>query len=138
MSDMNEWNRQVIEEFRANDGEVGGMFAGRNLLLLHHTGARSGVERVNPLVYQELGDSVVVFGSKGGAATNPDWFHNLVAHPTASIELKSENRRVIARVASGEERKRIWEAQKAADPGFAEYEAKAKGRQIPVVVLDPA
>jgi len=136
--DMNEWNRQVIEEFRANDGEVGGMFAGRTLLLLHHTGARSGLERVNPLVYRQLGDAVAVFASKGGAPTNPDWFHNLVAHPAVTIEVGSEHRHVIARVAAGEERERIWASQKAASPEFAEYEAKAAGRQIPVVVLDPA
>jgi deazaflavin-dependent oxidoreductase (nitroreductase family) len=138
MSDMNDWNRQIIEEFRANDGEVGGMFEGRQLLLLHHTGARSGVERVNPLIYRRAGDSVVVFASKGGAPTNPDWYHNLVAHPAVSIEIKSERKPMLARIAAGAERERIWEAHKAEFPDFAEYEVKAQGRQIPVVVLDPA
>jgi deazaflavin-dependent oxidoreductase (nitroreductase family) len=138
MSDMNEWNRQIIEEFRANDGEVGGMFAGRQLLLLHHTGARSGLERVNPLVYRQVGDSIAVFASKGGAPTNPDWYYNLLAHPAVSIEIKSERKRALARIARGEERERIWQAHKAEFPDFAEYELKAKGRQIPVVVLDPA
>jgi deazaflavin-dependent oxidoreductase (nitroreductase family) len=138
MSDMNAWNRQVIEEFRANNGEVGGMFAGRKLLLLHHSGAKSGAERVNPLVYRQVGDSIAVFASKGGAPTNPDWYHNLVAHPAVSIEVGSERRRAIARIAGGAERERIWQAQKADSPEFAEYELKAKGRQIPVVVLDPA
>jgi deazaflavin-dependent oxidoreductase (nitroreductase family) len=135
---MNDWNRQIIEEFRANNGEVGGMFAGRQLLLLHHTGARSGLERVNPLVYRQVGDSIAVFASKGGAPTNPDWYYNLVAHPGVSIEIKSERKRAVARIARGEERERIWQAHKTEFPDFAEYEVKAKGRQIPVVVLDPA
>jgi deazaflavin-dependent oxidoreductase (nitroreductase family) len=137
MTDRDEWNRRVIEEFRANDGKVGGTFEGMDLLLLHHVGARSGTERVNPLAFQQVGGSYAVFASKGGAPTNPDWFHNLVAHPNVSIEVGSERHDVTARVATGEERERIWSAQKAAIPGFADYE-KTAGREIPVVVLDPA
>ena len=136
---MNDWNRRVIDEFRANDGKVGGDFAGMKLLLLHHFGAKSGQERVNPLAYQRLGDSsVAVFASKGGAPTNPDWFHNLVAHPDVSVEIGSERQQATARVATPEERDRIWNAQKAAYPNFADYEKTAAGRKIPVVVLDLA
>jgi deazaflavin-dependent oxidoreductase (nitroreductase family) len=135
MSERNEWNRRVIEEFRGNEGKVGGMFEGMPLLLLHHRGAKSGLERVNPLAYQRLGDSVAVFASKGGAPTNPDWYHNLVANPDVTVEVGTERYPATARVATGDERERIWSAQKAAYPGFAEYEAKS-GRQIPVIVLD--
>jgi len=139
MTDMNDFNRQIVDEFRANGGQVGGVFEGLPLLLLHHVGAKSGLERVNPLAYQRVGDAYAVFASKGGAPTNPDWFHNLVAHPEVSIEVGSERLDVTARVASDEERERIWSAQKAAFPNFAEYEVKAAGsRKIPVVVLDPA
>ena len=98
MTDMNEWNRKVIEEFRANDGKVGGEMEGWPLVLVHHVGAKSGVERVTPLVYQQLGDSgsVAVFASKGGAPTNPDWFHNLVAHPDTQIEIEIRGKRFAA------------------------------------------
>jgi deazaflavin-dependent oxidoreductase (nitroreductase family) len=133
----NDYNQPIIDEFRANHGKVGGRFEGFPLVLLHHTGAKSGIERVNPLAYQRLGDdSVAVFASKGGAPTNPDWFHNLVANPTTSIEIGAESYRVKARVATGEERERIWEAQKKAVPNFAKYERTAGSREIPVVVLD--
>jgi len=137
MTDMNELNRQTIEEFRANDGKVGGFLEGMPLLLLHHSGAKSGLERVNPLVYQQVGNAAAVFASKGGAPTNPDWFHNLVAHPNASIEIGSASYPVTARIVTGEERERIWNAQKATFPNFADYE-KAAGRPIPVIVLDRA
>ena len=134
---MNDYNQPIIDEFRANDGKVGGRFEGFPLVLLHHTGAKSGTERVNPLAYQRLGDdSVAVFASKGGSPTNPDWFHNLVANPNTSIEIGTERYQVNARVATGEERERIWEAQKKAFPNFAAYEKTAGSREIPVVVLD--
>jgi deazaflavin-dependent oxidoreductase (nitroreductase family) len=135
---MSDWNAKIIEEFRANGGKVGGNFEGNTLLLLHHTGAKSGTERVNPLAYQRVGDSVAVFASKGGATTNPDWFHNLVAHPKVTVEIGTKSVPMVARVAGGEERQRIWEAQKQAIPTFADYEKTTGGRQIPVVVLDPA
>ena len=138
MSDMNDWNAKIIEEFRANDGKVGGDLAGMQLLLLHHTGAKSGRERVNPLAFQRLGDSVAVFASKGGASTNPDWYHNLLAHPDVTLEFGTGTQRARARIAAGEERERIWNAQKALYPNFAEYERTTRGREIPVVVLDPA
>ena len=137
-NDANEWNAKIIEEFRANEGKVGGFFENMPLLLLHHTGAKSGAERVNPLAYQRVGDSLAIFASKGGAPTNPDWYHNLVAHPEASIEVGTETFPVTARVATGEERDRIWETQKEAFPNFAEYEQTAAGRTIPVVLLDRA
>jgi deazaflavin-dependent oxidoreductase (nitroreductase family) len=134
-----DFNQQVIDEFRANDGKVGGPMEGLPLLLLHHTGAKSGAERVNPLAYQRLGDdSVAIFASKGGAPTNPDWFHNLVANPDASIEIGTDRHDVTARVAEADERRRIWDAQKQAFPNFAEYETTTGGREIPVVVLDKA
>jgi deazaflavin-dependent oxidoreductase (nitroreductase family) len=138
VSEMNDWNRRVIEEFRANGGKVGGDMEGWPLVLVHHTGARTGTERVTPVVYQQLEDgSIAVFASKAGAPSHPDWFHNLVAHPDTQIELGSETRPVTARVAAGDERTRIWEAQKQAFPNFAEYEQKAGDREIPVVVLEP-
>jgi deazaflavin-dependent oxidoreductase (nitroreductase family) len=137
MSEANDFNERVVEEFRANGGKAGGPFEGFPLVLLHHTGAKSGTERVNPLAYQRLtDDSVAIFASKGGAPTSPDWFHNLVANPKTSIEIGTEQYDVTARVAQGEERERIWEAQKTAFPNFAEYETTAGDREIPVVVLD--
>jgi deazaflavin-dependent oxidoreductase (nitroreductase family) len=137
MSEADNFNQQIVDEFRANDGKVGGTFEGFPLVLVHHTGAKSGIERVNPLAYQRLGDdSVAVFASKGGAPTNPDWFHNLVANPNTSIEIGTQRYDVTARVATGEEREKIWEAQTTAFPNFAEYEATTGGREIPVVVLD--
>jgi deazaflavin-dependent oxidoreductase (nitroreductase family) len=136
MPEVSQWNRRIVEEFRANEGRVGGGFEGRPLLLLHHTGARSGVERVNPLAYQKVGGSYAVFGSKGGAPTNPDWYYNLIANPRARIEVGTETIDVVARIPGPEERERIWEEQKRVMPGFAEYERRTS-RQIPVVILDP-
>jgi deazaflavin-dependent oxidoreductase (nitroreductase family) len=134
---VNDFNDKIIEEFRANAGQVGGPFAGAPMVLLHTVGARSGAERVTPLVSQPLDDgTLAVFGSAAGADHHPAWFHNLVATPDVTVEVGADTRAVRARVAEGEERSRIWEAQKAAMPGFADYEA-ATDRVIPVVVLDP-
>src|ERR1700722_7873084 len=109
----NDWNSKIIEEFRANEGRVGGPFEGGTLLLLHTTGARSGQERVNPVAYQKLdGGAYAVFASKGGAPVNPDWYHNLMAHPDVTAEIGAETVPLRARVASGDERERIWTAQK--------------------------
>lgn len=139
MSDMNDFNQQIVEEFRANGGNVGGRFEGAPMVLVHHKGAKSGAERVNPLMYRDLGDgSIAIFASKGGAPTNPDWYHNLVANPDTTIEIGTEQRRVRARVADDAQRDEIWEAQKAAYPQFAEYEQTAGGRKIPVVILERA
>lgn len=138
MSQPNDWNQRVIEEFRASGGKVGGQMEGWPLVLVHHVGAKSGIERVTPVVFQRLeGGSVAIFASKAGAPTNPDWFHNLVASPETRIEIGAETVPVTARVARGEERRTIWEAQKRAFPNFGEYEQKAGTREIPVVVLDP-
>lgn len=133
---MSDWNTQIIDEFRANGGKVGGQFEGAPLLLLHTTGARSGAERVHPMMYQQVGDAVAVFASKAGAPDHPAWYHNLVANPEVSAEIGTEQRSFRARVLAGEEREGIWSAQKAAYPGFAEYEAKTD-REIPVVLLEP-
>ena len=134
---MSDWNTKIIDEFRANEGKVGGGFEGAPMLLLHTTGAKSGAERVNPLVYQPLEDGrIAIFASKGGAPTNPDWYHNIRANPDVSIEVGTEARPARARILDGGERERIWEEQKRRMPGFAEYEAKA-GREIPVIVLEP-
>jgi deazaflavin-dependent oxidoreductase (nitroreductase family) len=134
---MSDYNQPIIDEFRANGGKVAGNFEGAPLVLLHHKGAKSGVDRVNPVMYQRLSDdSIAVFASKAGAPKNPDWFYNVVAHPDTSIEIGSERYDVTARLATGDERRRIWEAQKEAWPQFADYEARSGGREIPVVVLD--
>ena len=139
MADEREdWNGKIIEEFRANQGKVGGPFAGAPILLLHHKGAKTGTERVSPVAYQDLGDGrVAVFASKGGAPTNPDWFHNLVANPEVTIEIGTETVPVKARVPEDAERASIWEKQKQLMPPFAEYEQKTT-RTIPVVILEPA
>lgn len=134
---MSDWNAGIVEEFRANDGRVGGVFEGAPLLLLHHVGAKTGTRRVAPLMYQSLDEGYAVFASKRGAPTHPDWFHNLMANPETTVEVGSETVAVTARVATGDERDRIWSAQKAAWPTFAGYEA-ATTREIPVIVLERA
>jgi deazaflavin-dependent oxidoreductase (nitroreductase family) len=133
---MPDFNSQIIDEFRANSGQVGGPFDGATLLLLHTTGARSGAERVNPMMYGRAGADYVVVASKAGAPTSPDWYHNLVAHPEVSAEIGTGTVRFTARVAAGEERDRIWTKWKIDNPGFAEYEQKTS-REIPVIVLSP-
>jgi deazaflavin-dependent oxidoreductase (nitroreductase family) len=134
---MADWNSKIIEEFRANEGKVGGPFEGAPLLLLHTVGARTGQQRVNPMMYRPVPGGYAVFASKSGAPTNPDWYHNLLAHPDVEAEIGTETVQFHARVAEGAERDQIWEAHKAANPGFADYE-KQTTRQIPVVILEPA
>jgi deazaflavin-dependent oxidoreductase (nitroreductase family) len=129
-------NQQVIQEFRANGGRVGGMFEGVPLLLLHHSGSKSGAHRVSPLVYQAVGGRYAVFASNGGGANHPAWYHNLRAHPRTRIEVGTETIEVTARLADEAERAPIWARQKQQHPGFAEYEASTS-RQIPVVLLEP-
>jgi deazaflavin-dependent oxidoreductase (nitroreductase family) len=131
-----EFNAKVIEEFRANEGRVGGMFEGVPLLLLHHTGAKSGQERINPVAYQRDGVRYVIFASKGGAPSNPDWYHNLKAQPSVSIEVGSDSLDVIAQEATGEERERLFATQAERFPQFGEY-AQKTDRLIPVIVLSP-
>jgi deazaflavin-dependent oxidoreductase (nitroreductase family) len=145
----NHGNERVISEFRANGGRVGGQFAGSPMLLLHHIGRRSGHERVTPLSYQPLdGGRWAIFGTKAGAPKHPDWYLNLVAGPRVKIEVDGEVVDAVARVTEGDERDVIWDRQKHAEwprtpdggwwPRFAEYEAEAGGRVIPVVVLERA
>jgi deazaflavin-dependent oxidoreductase (nitroreductase family) len=133
---MSDFNAKIIDEFRANAGKVGGPFDNALVLLLHTRGAKTGQERVNPVVYQALGDALAVFASKGGAPSNPDWYHNLIANPDVKVEVGTDTIDVRARVVEGEEREPIWEKQKQLMPGFAEYEQKTS-RQIPVVLLEP-
>ncbi len=135
MSDESDWNAQIIEEFRANDGKLGGMFEGADVLLLHHTGSKTGVERVNPLGYQRVDSAYAVFGSNSGKTSDPSWLHNLRAHPRTTAEIGTETIEVVARVAEGDERAGIWERQKRNIPQFAEYE-KTANRDIPVVILE--
>ena len=137
VSDLNNWNTKIIDEFRANAGKVGGQFESVPLLLLHTTGARSGKERINPLAYQDLGGSIAVFASKAGADTHPDWFHNVTADPAVTVEVAAKTGGYRARVATGAERETVWTKQKLDYPGFAGYEAKTS-REIPVIILDPA
>ena len=127
---MSDWNKQVIDEFRANDGQVGGYFANMKLLLLHTTGAKSGLPRINPVACVVDGDRYVIAASKGGAPTNPDWYHNLVA----SIEVGTEQFAAQAVVVEEPERTRLYTKMATAYPGFAEYEQKTT-RTIPVIVL---
>jgi deazaflavin-dependent oxidoreductase (nitroreductase family) len=136
MSEATDWNTSVIEEFRANGGKVGGAVAHLPLVLVHHKGAKTGTERINPLAYRRDGDNYVIFASYAGAPESPDWFHNLVANPDTQIETGSETLPVRARVASDDERERLWSAQKAEYPQFADYEQNTE-REIPVVVLEP-
>ena len=137
MAEAEDWNSKIIAEFRANEGKVGGQFEGAPLLLLHTVGAKSGQSRVHPMMYQDIGDDgVAVFASKAGAPTNPDWYYNLVANPRVSAEIGTGTVEAVARVAEGDERERIWGAQKRTYPGFADYETKTT-RQIPVVILEP-
>jgi deazaflavin-dependent oxidoreductase (nitroreductase family) len=129
-----EWNKKITEEFRANGGKLGGQYGGAPILLLWTKGRRSGKEFLNPLAYYADGDRYLVFGSKGGADTHPDWYLNLVAAPTARIEVGAESFDVQVSELRGDERDRLYAAQAEAMPNFAEYQAKTK-RVIPVVAL---
>ncbi|MBA3825778.1 MAG: nitroreductase family deazaflavin-dependent oxidoreductase [Ktedonobacterales bacterium] len=133
-AEFNNFNEQIIAEFRANGGKVGGQFAGGNMLLLTTTGAKSGQPRTSPLAYSRDGDRIIIIASKGGAPTNPDWYYNLVAHPTVTLEVGTEKFEAEASVAEGEERDRIFAQVVAQMPGFGEYQRNTT-RQIPVVIL---
>jgi deazaflavin-dependent oxidoreductase (nitroreductase family) len=133
---MSDFNTPIIEEFRANGGKVGGYFAGANMLLLHTVGAKSGQPRVNPMVYVMDGDRLVVIASKGGADSNPDWYHNLLANPIVTVELGNEQFRARATPVTEEpERSRLYAKMVAHRPGFAEYERKTS-RKIPAIALE--
>jgi deazaflavin-dependent oxidoreductase (nitroreductase family) len=131
-----DFNTRIIEEFHANAGRVGGMFETTPLLLLHHIGAKTGTSRINPLAYIADGGRYVIFASKAGAPTNPDWYHNLKAHPQVTIEVGTDTIDVVASEASGEERERLFRTQAERSPDFANYQAKTE-RAIPVIVLTP-
>jgi len=134
--DMDAFNRQVIAEFRANGGHVGGRFAGLPMLLLTTTGAKSGVERTTPLVCRPEGGTLVIIASKAGAPEHPAWYHNIVANPEVTVEYGTETFRARARIAKGDERERLYAAQAALLPAFDEYRQRTT-REIPVVVLEP-
>jgi len=118
------WNDAIIEEFRANDGRVGGRFEGASMILVHHIGAKSGIERVSPLVYLRDGDDMVVAATKGGSPTHPDWYYNLRAHHRVTVEVGSETFEVDAVETSGADRDELWRRLVEARPGFASYESK--------------
>lgn len=134
MSKQNDWNKKVIEEFRANEGAVGGYFKNISLLLLHTTGAKSGKPRLNPVAYMKDGDRYVIIASKGGAPTNPAWYYNIVANPEVSIEVGTETFRAWAEVIPEPERSELYSKMAAMYPGFAKYERKTD-RIIPVIAL---
>jgi deazaflavin-dependent oxidoreductase (nitroreductase family) len=134
MAAANDWNSKIIAEFRANDGKVGGPFEGAPLLLLTTRGRRSGVTRTNPVMYLDDGDRLLVFASKAGAPTHPDWYLNLLAHPEVTVEVGTRTFRATAVALAGEERDRMYAEQARRYPGFAEYQSKTD-RVIPVVAL---
>jgi deazaflavin-dependent oxidoreductase (nitroreductase family) len=136
MADMNDFNRSILDEFRANDGKVGGPFAGAPMLLLTTTGAKSGQARTAPMMYLPDGDRYVVFASKAGAPTNPDWYHNLVANPAVSVEVGSDRFDADAVVLTGDERDRLFAKQAERYPNFKAYQENTT-RVIPVVALQP-
>jgi deazaflavin-dependent oxidoreductase (nitroreductase family) len=133
---MSDWNTGVIAEFRKNRGKVGGQFEGAPLLLITHKGARTGKSRTNPVMYFKDSHRYVVFASKGGAPTNPDWYHNLKAHPDVKIEVGNETIDVCAEEIIGPEREKIYARQASLYPQFAQYQRKTK-RTIPVIAFTP-
>ena len=131
---MSDWNTKIIEEFRANQGRVGGSFQGAPMLLLTTTGRRTGERRTNPMMYLADGGRLLVFASKGGAPTNPDWYHNLVTNPEVTVEVGTESYQAHATALQGDERDRLYAEQSRRYPGFAEYQRNTS-RVIPVVAL---
>jgi deazaflavin-dependent oxidoreductase (nitroreductase family) len=134
MTVQNDRNKAIIEEFRANAGQVGGFFTGKTLLILHTIGAKSGQERVNPVAYTTDAERFVIIASKGGAPTNPGWYYNILAHPLLSVEVGTETFKVQATVAVEPERTRLYDRMVEMMPGFAEYRQKTT-RGIPVIIL---
>lgn len=136
MSEINDRNKNIIDEFRANSGKVGGRFEGKSLLLLHTKGAKSGQERINPVACIRDGDRFVVIASKGGAPTHPDWYYNVKANPLVAVEVGTEIFEAQAAVAEEPERSRLYEKMVEVMPGFDDYRRKTN-RVIPVIVLTP-
>ena len=135
MQGRNDWNRQVIEEFHANGGKVGGYYADIPLLLLTTTGAKSGQQRIKPLAYLPDGGRLILFASNKGAPTSPDWYYNLLAHPEVTVEVGNETFQARATVATGEEYQRLDVLARKLSPMHAEYQARTT-RQVPLVVLE--
>jgi len=133
-ADLNDWNTRVIAEFRANSGKVGGQFEGAPMVLVTTTGAKSGKQRTSPLVYLADGDQVVIFASKAGAPSHPDWYHNIVANPVVTVEIGADTYQATAVVLQGDERDRIYATQAARMPNFQQYQDNTT-RVIPVVAL---
>jgi len=134
-----EHNRRVIEEFRANGGRVGGYYEGRSMVILHTIGAKSGIERENPLMALPDGDALVVFASQGGAPTHPDWYRNLRANPDVTVEFQGETFPARATVVDGPERERLYARIIDTAAVFATYRERTAGiREIPVVALQRA
>jgi deazaflavin-dependent oxidoreductase (nitroreductase family) len=136
MSEAGERNKHIIDEFRANEGRVGGRFEGRTLLLLHNKGAKSGQERINPVAYIRDGDRFVVIASKGGAPMHPDWYFNVIANPLVTVEVGTEKFQARATIAEEPERTRLYDKMAAMMPVFDDYRHKT-ARKIPVIVLTP-
>ena len=136
-SNIDDWNKKVIAEFRANGGKVGGMFEGASIILVHHIGAKSGTERVSPMVYFPDGDRMLVVASKAGSPTNPDWYHNLKAHPRVDVEVGTETFPVVVEELARAERDEKWAQITSVAQGFAEYQQKTD-RIIPVLALSRA
>ena len=136
MSEANERNKIIIDEFRANDGKVGGRFEGKTLLLLHTNGAKSGQERINPVACIRDGDCLAVIASKGGADTHPDWYYNVVSNPLVTVEVGIQKFQAVASVAEEPERTRLYNKMVKVMPGFGDYRLKTT-RVIPVIVLTP-
>ena len=134
MSSPSDWNKQIIEEFRANGGKVGGQFAGTNLLLLHTQGAKSNQPHTTPLVYSKEGDDFILVAAKGGAPTNPDWYYNILAHPNVTLEVGTEHFNAHATIPEREERDRIFANISQQAPMVSEYQRKTS-RVIPIITL---
>ena len=133
---MSDWNNKIIDEFRSNDGQVGGRFEGKDLLLLHTTGAKSGAERVNPVAYVKDNGEYVVIASKGGSPTNPDWYYNLLAHPDVKVEVGTQTIPVHAEVTDEPDRTRLYNKMADMMSSFNDYRQKTD-RVIPVFRLTP-
>ena len=132
---MNNWNEGVINEFRANNGKVGGHFQNSTILLLHNVGAKSGKKRINPMVTFEDGDRLVVIASKAGADVHPDWYFNIKANPEVTVEIGSEKFEALATITNEPERSDLFAKMASINPGFADYPKMTK-RVIPVIILE--
>jgi deazaflavin-dependent oxidoreductase (nitroreductase family) len=136
MSDATNWNKNVIEQYRANGGKMNGWNDGKNLLLLTTKGAKTGKEHINPVAFTRDGDRLIVIASKGGAPTNPDWYYNLMANPEVTVEVGREQFKARAKSTDEPERTRLYDKMVEVLPGFGEYPSKTT-RKIPVVILEP-